>query len=115
MDSDTASIFAKSVRLYQFVDKDNSFRNGIVARPPPKARKPTLKNWKNTSKTKVEFKENLIIIPKIKMSHRIIADNKPSLYFLFLINIKDKHPTNPKEIPTRNPPKAIPIDFNGFL
>ena len=55
------------------------------------------------------------MIPKIKINHIRIADNKPSLYFLFLINMKDKHPTNPKERPTRNPPKAIPIDFNGFL
>ena len=67
MDSDTASIFAKSVRLNQFVDKDNSFKNGIVASPPPNAKAPTLKNWKNTSKTIVVFKAILKIIPNTKI------------------------------------------------
>ena len=44
VDSDTASIFMRSVCVNQPVLAPISFRNGSVAMPPPTAKSPVLKN-----------------------------------------------------------------------
>ena len=44
VDSDTASIFIRSVWLYHPVERPMFFRKGNVAMPPPTANRPVLKN-----------------------------------------------------------------------
>ena len=44
VDSETASIFIRSVWLYQPVARPMFFRKGTVAIPPPTANSPVLKN-----------------------------------------------------------------------